>query len=161
MERAVVENNAYKALGAILALLLIFSLPGEEKREIREIRSSEAHSGRKTHISQKDSLGYTLEMEITHYTAFCPEGCIGITKTGIDVRNSITYKGMGIIAVDPSVIPLGTVVQIDGKLFSAQDTGGAIKGRKIDILVESEEMAYRLGRFKTRVFIVKDGLFKP
>ena len=42
------------------------------------------------------------------------------------------------IAVDPDVIPLGSVVLIDGKEYIAEDTGGAIKGNIIDMFVGTE-----------------------
>lgn len=89
--------------------------------------------------------------EATAYTSQC-DGCIGITKTGIDVRNTIyNEKGQRIIAVDPNVIPLGTLVEVrlkNGQIFVAEaaDTGGAIKGKRIDILVETKKQAYQFGR---------------
>lgn len=81
----------------------------------------------------------------------CAEGCSGITATGIDVRSTIYKDGMRIIAVDPSIIPLGSVVYVElsgGMAFKAiaADTGGAIKGYKIDVLVASESEARQLGR---------------
>lgn len=42
------------------------------------------------------------------------------------------------IAVDPDVIPLGSVVLIDGKEYIAEDTGSAIKGNIIDMFVGTE-----------------------
>ena len=44
------------------------------------------------------------------------------------------------IAVDPSVIPYGTEVLIDGHVYVAEDCGGAVKGNVIDIFVEDERM---------------------
>ncbi|WP_233168358.1 3D domain-containing protein [Paenibacillus roseus] len=88
--------------------------------------------------------------EATAYTANC-RGCTGITKSGIDVRKSPEYNGRIVIAVDPRVIPLGAAVEIrlaDGTIIegTAQDTGGAIKGRKIDILHDSRSTAIEFGR---------------
>lgn len=51
------------------------------------------------------------------------------------------------IAVDPKVIPYGSKVFIPGIGWRvAEDTGGAIRGTRIDILVESEEKALQFGR---------------
>ena len=91
------------------------------------------------------------EFDATFYTAFCPTGCTGITATGVDVSNTIYHEGKRIIAVDPNVIPLGTHVKVtleNGDSFeaTAQDTGGDVKGGRIDILVESRDEARRLGR---------------
>jgi 3D (Asp-Asp-Asp) domain-containing protein len=91
-----------------------------------------------------------LTVEATAYVSYCNTGCIGITKTGTDVRNKITHDetGLPIIAVDPSVIPLGSKVEINGKKYIADDTGGAIKGNRIDILVATTDTskAFDFGR---------------
>lgn len=50
------------------------------------------------------------------------------------------------IATDPSVIPLGSIVHIDGVNFVAEDTGGAIKGNRADVFVTDHERCIELGR---------------
>jgi len=96
--------------------------------------------------------------EATAYTAFCSEGCTGITATGLDVSETTTYKGRTVIATDPKEIPLGTRITIrtaDGGEIAgiSQDRGSAIKGRKLDVLVASEKEARQFGRQKVRVKI--------
>lgn len=61
------------------------------------------------------------------------------------------------VAVDPSVIPFGTTIEIDGfGIRYAEDTGGAIQGNKIDVFVETTAEAYQFGRQKNvDVWIVK------
>ena len=90
-------------------------------------------------------------MSASFYVAMCAEGCTGITATGIDVRSTIYTNGLRIIAVDPTVIPLGSIVYVElsnGSAFKAiaGDTGGAIRGHKIDVLVSSESEARQLGK---------------
>lgn len=97
--------------------------------------------------------------ETSAYTADCPEGCSGVTATGIDVTGTIYHAGKRIIAVDPSVIALGSTVEIkqaDGTTFEAvaQDTGGYIKGAKIDVLVANEADAVQFGRKSVRVRVI-------
>ena len=99
--------------------------------------------------------------EATAYIALCNTGCTGITKTGIDVRNTITHKGKRIIAVDPSVVPLGSTVEIrldDGKTIDAiaEDTGGDIKGHRIDLLVSTESIARKFGRQDVKLRIIEE-----
>jgi 3D (Asp-Asp-Asp) domain-containing protein len=99
--------------------------------------------------------------EATAYVALCDTGCIGITKTGIDVRNTTTHEGKRIIAVDPSVIPLDTTVGIrlaDGTTFeaTAQDTGSAIRGNRLDLLVSTEDTAWQFGRQTVEVRIIEE-----
>lgn len=99
--------------------------------------------------------------EATAYTADCT-GCIGITKTGVDVRNNTRHEGKRIIAVDPNIIPLGSVVELklsDGTTFeaTAQDTGGAINGYEIDLLMGSREKAIQFGRQDIELRILRRG----
>lgn len=101
----------------------------------------------------------------TAYTAFCDTGCIGVTATGIDVSHTVNYKGRRIVAVDPAVIQLGSELTIrlaDGSEIEAiaEDTGGAIKGRKIDVLMANEADAWDFGRQTVKVKISKAGKAK-
>jgi peptidoglycan hydrolase-like protein with peptidoglycan-binding domain len=72
-------------------------------------------------------------------------------------------EGWKTIAVDPAVIPLGTKVVIehygDHRAFEARDTGGAVKGRHIDVFAGAVpiETAYGLGKKSSRVGRVKRG----
>ncbi|MEC1648198.1 3D domain-containing protein [Bacillus halotolerans] len=97
--------------------------------------------------------------EASAYTADCPEGCSGITATGLDVTGTIYHAGKRIIAVDPSVIALGSTVEVkqaDGTTFEAvaQDTGGYIRGAKIDVLVARETDAVQFGRQSVQVRVI-------
>lgn len=77
-----------------------------------------------------------------------------LTATGHDVTDSILYNGMRIIAVDPSVIPLGTVVHLEGIGDAiALDTGGRIKGNIVDLLVDTKEEAIQWGRRHIQVTV--------
>ena len=91
-------------------------------------------------------------MIATAYTAFC-EGCSGITANGTDLRANPSLK---VIAVDPHVIKLGTKVWVEGYgVAVAGDTGGAIKGNKIDLFMKSRDVAYEWGRKKVTIKILK------
>lgn len=84
-----------------------------------------------------------MTVTATAYTAFC-EGCSGVTKTGIDLRSNPDQK---VIAVDPSVIPLGSRVWVEGYGEAiAGDTGSAIKGNRIDVFVADKQDALNWGR---------------
>lgn len=74
-----------------------------------------------------------------------------VTANGTNVANTIYSAGRRIIAVDPAVIPLGTTVEVHIPGWSpfqavAADTGGAINGNKIDLLVSSPSEARNFGR---------------
>jgi 3D (Asp-Asp-Asp) domain-containing protein/murein DD-endopeptidase MepM/ murein hydrolase activator NlpD len=97
--------------------------------------------------------------EATAYIATCP-GCTGITRTGLDVRD--TSKEYHVIAVDPNVIPLYSLVEIQGPkgvsgVYRALDTGGDIKGNRIDILMSTYNKAISFGREQIKVRIIQAG----
>ena len=84
------------------------------------------------------SEGKEMFVTATAYTAYCT-GCSGTTAYGIDLRSNPNQK---VIAVDPRVIPLGTRVWVEGYGEAiAGDTGGAIKGNKIDVFIASYDNA--------------------
>lgn len=92
-----------------------------------------------------------ITVKATAYTASC-EGCSGITKTGINIKDNPNKK---VIAVDPSVIPLGSKVYVEGFGEAiAADTGGAIKGNRIDIFIPSKQDAIDFGVKKLKVTIL-------
>ena len=88
-------------------------------------------------------------METTYYVSAC-EGCSGITAAGYDVRGTIYADGYRVVAVDPWLIPLGTIVYVETPYESfyaiAGDTGGAIQGNRLDILVGTHWEAINKGR---------------
>ncbi len=87
----------------------------------------------------------------TAYTAYC-NGCSGITSTGINLKANPNAK---VIAVDPSVIPLGTKVYVEGYGHAiAGDVGSAIKGNKIDVFFPEKSQAYRWGNKRVKIKIL-------
>lgn len=76
----------------------------------------------------------------------------GDTMTASGKRPRIKHT----IAVDRRVIPLGSKVYIEGwGTYYAEDTGGAIKGKIIDIFVSSEREANRIGIRHANVYLYK------
>lgn len=101
--------------------------------------------------SSQQASGKELSVTATAYTASC-EGCTGITATGINLKNN---PGAKVIAVDPSVIPLGSKVFVEGYGYAvAGDTGGAIKGNKIDVFIPSRDAALKWGNKSIKVKIL-------
>ena len=105
-------------------------------------------------VSRGDSApsnGKEFYVEATAYTAECA-GCTGVTATGINLKAN---KNLKVIAVDPSVIPLGSKVWVEGYGNAiAGDTGGAIKGNIIDLHMPSKEKAYSWGRKKVKIKVL-------
>jgi len=92
-----------------------------------------------TQLSEKKRV---VNVMATAYTAYC-SGCSGTTTTGLNLREHPDSK---VIAVDPSIIPLGSKVYVEGYGYAtASDTGGAIKGRRIDVFFPSLQDALKFG----------------
>ena len=89
-----------------------------------------------------------ITMTSTAYTAYC-SGTKQRTANGSEAVK-------GVVAVDTSVIPLGTKLYISGYGYAvAADTGGAIKGNKIDLCMNSYNEAIQWGRRTVDVYILK------
>lgn len=92
----------------------------------------------------------TLTLEATAYTDVDGDKWAGITATGRP-----TFVGM--VAVDPKVIPLDTILYVEGYgIAIAGDTGGAIKGHDIDLFMNTHSEARQFGRRDKKVYILKD-----
>jgi 3D (Asp-Asp-Asp) domain-containing protein len=84
-------------------------------------------------------------------TAFCQHGT---TKSGTRART-------GIVAADPAVLPVGTVLQLLDSAYSGvytvMDTGSAVKGRHIDIFIPDCAAAQEFGERSVRVRVIRHG----
>ncbi|WP_195536373.1 3D domain-containing protein [Bacillus paralicheniformis] len=132
------------------------------KSKLKEKRKKKVSAKVKQQTQKRpQEQNQVIKMEATAYVPFCDTGCIGTTKTGYDVSNTIYYKGKRVIAVDPSVIPLHSLVKVSYNHNSfeayAIDTGGDIKGKRIDLLVQSESIARDFGRRNVDVSIITKG----
>lgn len=77
--------------------------------------------------------------------------------SGDSVTSTLIMPKWGVIAVDPSVIPYGSRVYIPRfqKVFVAEDCGGAIKGKRIDIFMNTEKEAMRWGVQEIEIYILQ------
>jgi len=92
--------------------------------------------------------GRVLQMESTAYS-WREAGASNLSATGIDLS-----KESNVVAVDPSVIPLGSLVKVSGYGFAiAGDTGGAIQGNIIDVHFDSIDQCTAWGRRQVTVEI--------
>jgi 3D (Asp-Asp-Asp) domain-containing protein/LysM repeat protein len=101
--------------------------------------------------SVKKSGKKVIKVKATAYTASCT-GCSGVTRTGVNLKSNPNSK---VISVDPKVIPLGSKVYVEGYGYAtAADTGGAIKGNRIDIFIASHNDAINFGAKQLKVTII-------
>lgn len=99
--------------------------------------------------STPTTSGRRLQMESTGYS--CAESVnTYFTAMGIDLR-----QNPQVVAVDPSVIPLGSMVEVSGYgIAIAGDTGGAIKGNIIDCHFPTVEQCIQWGRRSVTVTVI-------
>ncbi|MGX7244789.1 3D domain-containing protein [Enterococcus quebecensis] len=122
-----------------------------DKKAQAEKVAKEKEEAQKKQAEKSKSNGQTMMMEATAYS--CNEGFIGggnLTAMGQDLR----VDPMA-IAVDPSVIPLGTKLHVEGYGEAiASDTGGAIKGNIIDLHFSDVSQCIEWGRRQVKVTIL-------
>ncbi len=122
-------------------------------------QSSSAKVSVDTAAGTINGISYSKKITVTataYSTSPSENGGYSTTAMGTPLRK-------GVIAVDPSVIPLGTKVYVaapDGSwsygTAVAQDTGGAVKGNKIDLCYTSSSEVHSFGRRSAVVYILED-----
>ena len=86
-------------------------------------------------------------------TAYCKGD---LTAAGISVQ-------AGMVAADPKILPLGSIIQIDRigtrykGIYSVLDTGPEIQGREVDVYMWSCDEALAFGRQKVQVTVLRRG----
>ncbi len=149
-------------LGSVLMALLIVSLlkafEWSSTTFISEIKPTIIET---KFITRTEYVGINqtepMDMTVTSYSAG-PESTgkrlgmkgYGITRTG-------TQAKVGVCAVDPKYVPLGTSLFVEGYGYCrAEDTGGKVKGFHIDVFLDKVSDAMKFGREKRKVWILKD-----
>jgi len=103
-------------------------------------------------MDEKQNMRYLGRYLLTAYCCeeyphICNAGYPYVTRTGLKPRP-------GYIAVDPRVIPLHSRVMINGVVYQAEDTGGHIKGDRIDICMWTHKEASDFGSKRADVYLL-------
>lgn len=126
---------------------------------VKEEKSEEAVSNNAQNNNQNNNSNESSKTEETT-SSNNNSGRLMTVNASAYAGHSITATGTtpkwGTIAVDPSVIPYGTKVYIPkfDMVFTAEDCGGAIKGNKIDIFMNSESECTTFGRQNIEIQIL-------
>lgn len=126
-----------------------------EKLSIREKAVTPNVSSKKSNksgqSSNNNSDGWTsMTVNASAYTLVengDKLGGTGITSTGAIPKANRT------IAVDPRVIPYGSQIKYNGVVYTAEDTGGMIKGNKVDIFMNTLEETVNFGRRDIEILV--------
>ncbi|EEL86723.1 enterotoxin [Bacillus cereus] len=148
VKTSVKNNTAVKSKEAVKSV--------ESSKPVAKEKSAVKPVVKSTETSEPAG-GREITVEATAYTAHPSEnGTYGgrvLTAMGHDLTANPNMK---VIAVDPKVIPLGSKVWVEGYGEAiAGDTGGAIKGNRIDVLVGSDSNADSWGRKSVKVKVIK------
>lgn len=108
-------------------------------------------------VVNEENLDYSKKLTM-HATAYTNDYASTGKRPG-DPYYGITASGRvakrGVVAVDPRVIPLGTELYIEGYGYAvAGDTGGAIKGNKIDLFMDTTAECMNFGRRNITVYVL-------
>lgn len=127
----------------------------EPINEVIEIGTKEQSSN--TISTEKGT--FVVEKEFTMKSSAYTSSVECTGKTPADSGYGVTASGMkaqyGVVAVDPNVIPLGTKLYIEGYGYAvAGDTGGAIKGNKIDLYFNTYSEAINYGVRQVKVYVL-------
>ncbi len=143
-EMVVSENGAEISVAEISREVVTEKKDEIVARGTKAVSSSVARTS-----AQGFSYKKKMTMTATAYSAFNKSGGYGKTASG-------RTAGYGIVAVDPKVIPLGTNLYVEGYGYAvAGDTGGVIKGNKIDLCFEkSNKELMAFGRKSLDVYIL-------
>lgn len=119
-----------------------------QSSKVAAVSNQTANSNNDTYTSTDNKK----ELYVTATAYSHEESTSGVTAAGYNIKQNPNMK---LIAVDPSVIPLGTKVWVEGYGEAiAGDTGGAIKGHKIDVLMPSGSQARSWGRKTVKIVIL-------
>ena len=131
----------------------------EERQAARKAEEAVARVMWGTKEATSRGAGYReLVMEATAFTA----GPESTGKAPGHPEYGIMFSGLeadrGAVAVDPAVIPLGSVVWVEGYGYAvALDTGSDIKGQRIDVFIADVAKAREWGRRQVKVRILGEG----
>jgi 3D (Asp-Asp-Asp) domain-containing protein len=127
-------------------------LKNEQQKAAKPQNIGYENNTQPNHNVAKDNSSTKQEMYVTA-TAYSHESsATGLTYMGYNIKKNPNMK---LIAVDPTVIPLGSKVWVEGYGEAiAGDIGSAIKGHKIDVLLPSENQAIQWGRKVVKIAIL-------
>lgn len=89
-------------------------------------------------------------------TAYCPcEKCCGEWADGLTYTETKATEGRT-LAVDPEVISLGSVVEVNGVNYVAEDIGGAVNGKHVEIYFNDHNEALEWGKQSLPVYMIEE-----
>src|SRR5204862_726120 len=172
------------SIGSTVSVLLLFSVISYSRTYIQQQDPKPAQPNQQTVLPANPATGTTASTEAKDTISAVPANSTAESVTPAPVAKNVepvvlgeTYTATayslrgrtasgkpvarGVIAADPRVLPLGTRVRIDAGEFSGEyvvaDTGGAVKGRRVDIWTPTAREAMRFGRRAVKLTVLELG----
>ena len=129
---------------------------GRDRAAIPESRPSPGTGNKNNDKSPGSSHGTAKVMSRLDRPADYRMEVTAYTSTGNPTKSG-AWPTVGCVAVDPEVIPLGSELFVEGYGYAkALDTGADIKGKRMDLFMDTRDMALAYGRkFDVRVWVIK------
>lgn len=159
--KAIIGRSAIIAASLLVGLIVFSATPSIADSPQSQVRSRKVESQQIT-VEAKATQSRTVD----ETKPVVPETAYVATAYSLRGRTaSGRMVSRGLIAADPSVLPLGSRVRLDHPGYSGEyivaDTGGAIRGRRIDIWTPSTGEAMRFGRRTVKLTVLSYGARKP
>jgi 3D (Asp-Asp-Asp) domain-containing protein len=162
--KAIVSRSAIIASSLLTALIVFSATPSNADSPLSQVRPRKVESQPNVVEAKAEPLDTTATR---NRTVEEPKPLIPASPyvaTAYSLRGRTASGRMvsrGVIAADPSVLPLGSRVRLDHPGYSGEyvvaDTGGAIRGRRIDIWTPSSSEAMRFGRRTVKLTVLSYG----
>ena len=163
--KSIFSSSAIVATAILLGSLIIFAKPSSAETPLQ----STQEPATKTRHESGVTISTSEPVAVTDTTVNneLPEGItapVSYVATAYSLRGrtaSGRYVAKGIIAADPRILPLGSRVHIHAGPYSGEylvaDTGGLVRGRRIDIWTPSTREAMRFGRRTVKLTVLSYG----
>ena len=160
IEKVQVAENLVKEPVKCIKEIKNKQVPVVTSRSASSIETAAAQSAGSSKGSSLASRveGMTPEVVTFNASAYSADECGGNTATASGARARVYYT----VATDPRYYPMGTIIYIpyfancpNGGWFISQDTGGAIKGNKIDVFMSNLSECNRFGRRNLECYVYK------
>ena len=151
------EETVVKAEDTVILRGVDRSVKEQENSGLSDYQQSHTSTLGQTaqNIVPGTNLKYSQVLDFQATAYYCEPYAWNTTFTGTEAR-------VGAIAVDPNFIPLGTkmyIVSADGQYIygycTAEDTGGAIKGRIVDLYFNTYNECIQFGRRDVKIYVLK------
>ena len=171
--KAMISRSAIIASVLLTGLIIFSATPSIADSPLSKLRSQTKENPAETNgkfeaaaVTTTDAASATRSRTVADakpLVAASPYVATAYSLKGRTASGRMVTRGL--IAADPSVLPLGSRVRLDHPGYSGEylvaDTGGAIRGRRIDIWTPTSGEAMRFGRRTVKLTVLSYGARKP